>query len=315
MQIKDYIRGDKHGKKANRLEREAMNDKFLQEALDGFDTVPGNHAEIIERLEQKIIRSTGVSKNNRKILYICSAAASVLLLIGFGIYYMKDSREQKPAIAMVQAVEYNEMASELPEAEPPFPVYTEEMEQSTSVAIAEIQTARTLQSPIQAEEIYLDKQAEIAALTDDDIQFAEILVVTDTVVVQAQQFIAAEDEIMADFAVSAEVDNSVERRSAPLAGRSQAKVADSVNLQVIFGEKEFEAYCLKNAAKNICESDSISVKASFYIDATGKPINVKCEQYTCENAKKEVERLLSISPAWTNVDRSVTMTVKFSIEN
>jgi len=216
---------------------------------------------------------------------------------------------------MVQAVEYNEMVSELPEAEPPSPVYTEEMEQSTSVAIAEIQTARTLQSPIQAEEIYLDKQAEIAALTDDDIQFAEILVVTDTVVVQAQQFIAAEDEIMADFAVSAEVDNSVERRSAPLAGRSQAKVADSVNPQAIFGEKEFEAYCLKNAAKNICESDSISVKASFYIDATGKPINVKCEQYTCENAKKEVERLLSISPAWTNVDRSVTMTVKFSIEN
>ena len=313
MQIKDYIQGNKHGKEANQLEREAMNDNFLQDALDGFDAVPGNHAEILERLEKKIVDPTHVSKSKRKILYLCSMAASVLLLIGFGIYYMMDFREQKPAIAMVQAVEYNEMASELPEAEPPSPVYTEEMEQSTSVAIAERQSARTLQRPMQPEEINLDQQNKIAAFTDDDIMSSEMLVVTDSVVLQAQQLISAEDEKKADVAVSAEeVDYSVERRSAaPLAARSQAKIADSVNLQAIFGEKEFEAYCQKNAAKNICGSDSISVKASFYIDAAGKPINIKCEQYTCENAKKEIEKLLSVSPPWTNANRSVTMTIKW----
>ena len=310
MQIKDYIQGNKHGKEANKLEREAMNDEFLQEALEGFDAVPGNHTEIIERLEKKIISPTQVSKSNRKVLYICSAAASVLLLIGFGVYFMMDTREQKPTIAMVQTVEYNQMTNELSEAEPPSPVHAEEMEQATPVAEAEIQSARTLQRPIQTEEINLDQQYEIAALTDDDFQSYEMLVVTDSVVVQAQQIISAEDEKKADFVVSAEVENVVDSRAIS-AARAREGVANSMVAQTIFDEKEFEAYCLKNAATNICDSDSILVKVSFYIDASGKPINIKFDSFTCENAKKEMERLLSVSPAWTNVNRQITMTIKW----
>jgi hypothetical protein len=112
------------------------------------------------------------------------------------------------------------------------------------------------------------------------------------------------------MALSVEVEYLVARRSTQLVAQAQEGVTDLMSLKAIFGEKEFEAYCLKNAAKNICDSDSISVRVSFDIDPTGKPTNIKCDQYTCEDAKKEIERLLDKSPAWTNVNQQIRMIVR-----
>jgi hypothetical protein len=41
MNFKDYIQGKRHGREANQIEHEAMNDPFLQDAIDGFDNVQG----------------------------------------------------------------------------------------------------------------------------------------------------------------------------------------------------------------------------------------------------------------------------------
>ena len=54
MNLKEYIQGKRYGKEANQLEREAMNDPFLQDAIDGFDSVQGEHLQVIEALEKKI---------------------------------------------------------------------------------------------------------------------------------------------------------------------------------------------------------------------------------------------------------------------
>ena len=153
MQIKDYIEGDKHGKEANRLEREAMNDPFLQEALEGFDAVPGNHAGIINRLEKKITAPTGVLKNNRRVFYFCSLAASVLLLIGVGVYFIWDKDNQKSATMIAQVVEEEKNVAGLSESEPPPPssVYAEQMEIPAPAAGVETQMSRGRQQAIQPE--------------------------------------------------------------------------------------------------------------------------------------------------------------------
>ena len=39
--IKDYLRGNRKGESANRLEREALSDPFLYEALEGLTSTPG----------------------------------------------------------------------------------------------------------------------------------------------------------------------------------------------------------------------------------------------------------------------------------
>lgn len=79
MNLKDYIQGKRHGKEANQLEREAMNDPFLQDAIDGYDSLAGNHLHTIEKLEKKIAHKPA---RMDKRVWIWVAAALLLLLIG-----------------------------------------------------------------------------------------------------------------------------------------------------------------------------------------------------------------------------------------
>ncbi len=94
MNFKDYIQGKRQGKEANKLEREALNDPFLQDAIDGFDSVQGNHDEIIEALESKINQ-----KSNKRKYYIryttLSIAATIALLIGISIIFQNQNQEDK----------------------------------------------------------------------------------------------------------------------------------------------------------------------------------------------------------------------------
>ena len=109
MQLKDYIQGNRRGKEANLLERESMNDPFLQGALDGFDSVAGDHAIIIEQLEDKYtnpnIVKTGHAPSLRRLFYWASAA-SVLLLVGGGAYFLlKENKQNTPVFTEVRPVE------------------------------------------------------------------------------------------------------------------------------------------------------------------------------------------------------------------
>lgn len=89
MNIKDYIQGKRHGKEANRLEREAMNDPFLQDAIEGFDSVPGNHLPVIEELENRIQKKS-TKKTAHYRIWLFSAAASLVLLLGITTLMRKD---------------------------------------------------------------------------------------------------------------------------------------------------------------------------------------------------------------------------------
>lgn len=54
MKLLRYIQGLRKGKDAHRIERDAMEDPFLTDALEGFDTVDANHTERIERMQRRV---------------------------------------------------------------------------------------------------------------------------------------------------------------------------------------------------------------------------------------------------------------------
>ena len=136
MKLKEYIQGDRHGKEANRLEREALTDPFLQEALEGFDAVSGDHAKTIEQLEKRYIKadreflvspneqlSDGINgilplnatqhqqddvnenkAKRRSVLLFWSAAATLLLLLSFGVYFLLQKNDSNKAnLALIQS--------------------------------------------------------------------------------------------------------------------------------------------------------------------------------------------------------------------
>jgi hypothetical protein len=111
MKIKDYIQGKRHGKEANQLEREAMNDSFLQDAIDGFDSVDGEHLSAIEQLEKQITRKS--SKNKSLVpAIILSIAASLILLIGISSL-MKRFLDSEPKLAHIESVNLYEENEEV----------------------------------------------------------------------------------------------------------------------------------------------------------------------------------------------------------
>lgn len=97
MSLKNYIQGKRQGKNANQLEREAMNDPFLQDAIDGFDSVQGEHLPVIEELERQIAKKTTKRPGHYRI-WIFSAAASLALLLGISTLMNKQARVE-PQVA------------------------------------------------------------------------------------------------------------------------------------------------------------------------------------------------------------------------
>ena len=75
-----YIRGKRNGKEANRLERDALSDPFLFEALEGLSEVEADHEKALDGLDLRI-RAMGKGKT-RKITYRWAVAASCLLIVG-----------------------------------------------------------------------------------------------------------------------------------------------------------------------------------------------------------------------------------------
>ena len=103
--FKEYIQGKRRGKEANELEREALNDPFLQDAIDGFDSIPGEHLPIIEQLKKQIN-----GKQNHRTLWWIGIAASVILIIGIGILI---SPEKETNFAIKKPIQQIEKKAEI----------------------------------------------------------------------------------------------------------------------------------------------------------------------------------------------------------
>ena len=76
MKLSDYIRGFRKGKEAHRLEKEAMRDPFLADALEGYSRVESGADEQIELLRRRV--NMRVTQKRRHTI-AWSVAASLLI--------------------------------------------------------------------------------------------------------------------------------------------------------------------------------------------------------------------------------------------
>ena len=102
MNVKEYIQGQRHGKKANRLERQAMEDPFLQDAIDGFDSVEGDHLSVIEKLEKHV---SPARKRISRSLWIWAAAALLVLLIGIPLLLLPPGTKEEITVASSEIIQ------------------------------------------------------------------------------------------------------------------------------------------------------------------------------------------------------------------
>ncbi|MFT3992895.1 MAG: energy transducer TonB [Dysgonomonas sp.] len=91
MNLLNYIKGLRKGEEAQRIERESMRDPFLYEAIEGFDSVKDDHIARIDEIKSRL--STQKKKEKKKLPIVRGIAASVILFLALGGYFLIDGHK------------------------------------------------------------------------------------------------------------------------------------------------------------------------------------------------------------------------------
>ena len=177
--IIDYLRGKRKGKAANRLEREAMQDPFLYEALEGYEKFQSSHAENILFLQNKIKKQ---EKKKNVVLQYWLAAACIAGLLGFSLFFLFPQNDQ-PSINPITLAATTEIQQE---------------EDSTSSQLAANYEKK--------------EETTTRAFEEKKSDTPEIIIYEDIVAESSDEFIAMDYEISEDY--SAEIVAVDERISA-----------------------------------------------------------------------------------------------------
>lgn len=81
MKLINYIRGERKGPDAHSLEKEAMRDPFLQEALEGFDAVDDDHMARLAEIKRQIGQTSPRTGRVQFVWKIAIAASIVIVAL------------------------------------------------------------------------------------------------------------------------------------------------------------------------------------------------------------------------------------------
>ncbi|MEN9919200.1 MAG: hypothetical protein RL662_1636 [Bacteroidota bacterium] len=100
MRFIDYIKGLRKGKEAHRIELDAMNDPFLADAIEGYNSVAGDHAQRIVQMKAHIFARTTSGKKTHGAWKITIAAS--VLIASLGGYFALMNHESAMLTAQQQ---------------------------------------------------------------------------------------------------------------------------------------------------------------------------------------------------------------------
>lgn len=274
-----YIQGQRKGKEAHRLEKEAMKDPFLSDALDGYQAVEGNPMESIEAMRRRISRRT---RSRRDSITKWSIAASLLICLGFGSYFWLNKETGLPEQAQSMAV-IEEEAIPLEQAPPA----------AAPKAAAPIASAPAA-APTAPDPVAAAPTAVAAAPTAAPVPVEILSIVEDAAPI-------------ADTAT----ESIAEVKIAP---RALTRSAVLHAPRPVIGEEAFREYLKKELVHpqdSACKGITGTVLIEFHINKQGRPVNLTVKQSLCESADKEALRLIEKGPDWEGDTGAVTVPVVF----
>ncbi|MCB0653570.1 MAG: hypothetical protein KDC85_19995 [Saprospiraceae bacterium] len=326
------MRGDARKKDEQLLEKAAVSDPFLADAMEGYRQFPeGDHEAALARLKDKLLHRSG----NRKggfVLWRIAAAVALLLLAG-GVFWMvndnfgwKDSNmayepsdtrsENKPPAETKSLPGKQEEGSR---ADTAFYHETNEPESQ----IAQVRKAKkdpgNLNKPapggvnIKEPNAQAPKESPIPtspAVVSDDLPDTREDQLKETIVLAEESTEAKTTVMDADVVNMADIEDEFQQDSINKAGMAKAPAAASgVNTKNIFtaqpdvkpagGFQKFEQYLEQNKVL----PDSVmtgEVLLQFVVEPNGKLTHIKALQYSVKVMEAEAIRLITNGPLWEN---------------
>jgi len=81
MNFLDYIKGQRKGSDAHRIEKDSMKDPFMYEAIEGFDSLDDDHMERISQIQNRLKAKSKTIKKHHPIWQSVAACAVVIFAI------------------------------------------------------------------------------------------------------------------------------------------------------------------------------------------------------------------------------------------
>jgi hypothetical protein len=295
MSLRDYIQGRRKGRDINRLERRAMQDLLLADALDGYDKIKGDHISGIEELQKQIYQRTH-SKNNDFRNW--GVVAGCLLIIVLGNYFfLRDSQYLSD--------EYIEVRNKEPEINLQVPLKEDTLAIANENAGKMVFPSRKEPDQLsdfipEANKKSIDKNSITEQYpSNEDINRTDLTIHS----IDSQKFqstMNAEDKYETDKIAS---------DASGLQKTQSAAVPEPV-----VGNYDYEIYLKKNVvvpADSDCKNVKGKVTLSFRVDGNGRPFGMNVKQSLCPTADEEAIRLIKEGPDWTIGSNEVEIEVKF----
>ncbi|WP_455586712.1 energy transducer TonB [Bacteroides sp.] len=314
MKLLDYIRGTRKGKEVHRLQKEAMRDPFLADAMDGYDSVEGNQEQQIEALRHRI---TVKSRRNQNHAVVWSIAASLLLGVCISTYflYQKEHLPEDIFIALERS-QRDTVLQILPSAPPP------PLEKTTKLAKApQKDTVKSLISQERKMKRTVAAPETIAAVAEKESVAEEDPAAKEepAAEVEADMALANDSQTVTAANASGDMLNEVvvvgygSQRKPTMTG-SVATVEQLTTPQPTVGKRFYKRYLKKKMvrpADGECANVKGEVVLTFHVDKKGRPIDIKVKNSLCPSADEEAVRLVKEGPDWTLGSEEVTLSVKF----
>ena len=289
MSIRHYIQGNRRGRLANRIEREAMKDPFLADALEGYSRQENLDVKRVRDLRKDI---RGKAQRRYRLIRNLGIAASFLACLGFGTYFLSHTKQTSVSEHLAQAVYNDESISE----EIPVP------QQDTlpkTLAYAKKETSRQREV---LEDVKMEAEVEAAVLEAEA-----------KIEVEADMVLEAEEELLLEEVIVLETKDVVAFEAE--ANRMQAaKATPATKPQPIIGKKAYNKYLEEKQIRptdDNCKNIKGKVVVTFFIDPNGTPHNFTVKKPLCPSADKEAIRLIEEGPKWTTGSEEVMLSVKF----
>ena len=342
MNLLSYIQGNRKGKEAHRIEKEAMRDPFLADALEGFDTVKADHIERISHLRSHI---SSAKRNSGQHKIYLGIAASLLFCFMLGGYYLLNKRSDNlVAVNTLQTknaetdffIEEEEIALsdfEIPEPSEEkvstrlnrqqtvttHPPLTSVAEQIPTTSVADnLQQTATAQIPLTSISAENQKQMEEQPpLTSLDEQIP-----TTSVAEENQKQMEEQPPLtpIKEQIPLTSLDEQIPKTSvaeAIVSSRARSLRLETAKPSVPqpeIGMKAYEKY-LKDAKLPLQDTTCANTKGTVEVEFTikeGKPTNFIIRQSLCPASDKEAIRLIENGCNWTGADgQKVVLKVSF----
>ena len=336
MNILDYIKGNRRGKEANRLEREAMSDPFLDDALEGFESVSGNHEEIVSRLRDRItVRSRGRRRRNVRTWTAVAAVGLLFLTVG-GVYWGWQQRpDMPPQVADVQepdvlsaefisdsTTRIAQAAEVRQQAEIQEDTAAPELEEQTMRVTADIINIVADDAKIDTQLSFsdFDQETEMVFIPEPARERVQEETLDEMVIVPSSG-----QKIMAESTPSALQDSAIEvdRSGSAVASGVQARrsasgtvteMEESALAELTENQKAWQRHLERNQARQFDEAGEPirgKVVVEFRVNRQGRPQNIRIIESLTPGSDREALRLLATGPDWDRTDGRTQITIEF----